>query len=58
MVGFDMEGKNCHHICHPFGNMQNWHVLSSSVNGTRLYINGLCVTATENLKGFISIEEI
>ena len=36
-------------------------VLSSSWTGTRLYINGLCVTAIErvtNLQGFISLEEI
>ena len=36
-------------------------VLSSSGTGTRLYIIGSCVTATEkvtNLKGVISLEEI
>ena len=37
-------------------------VLSSSGTGTRLYINGLCVTVivekVTNLQGFISLEEI
>ena len=36
-------------------------VLSFSGTGTRLYINGLCVTAIEkvtNLQGFISLEEV
>ena len=41
--------------------MHSWFRLSSSGTGTRLFINGLCVTAIEkvtNLQGFISLEEI
>ena len=53
---------NHHHLCRPCENMQSWaRNISSSGTGTRLYINGLCVTFTEkvtNLLGFISLEEI
>ena len=56
------ENKNHHHLCHPCEYMQSWaRNISSSGTGTRLYMNGLCVTATEkvtNLLGFISLEEI